>query len=152
MPVSVRSGTAADAAALGRLLNAFNSEFGDFTPGAETIAANATPLIESGDLVFLIAGDEEGFAQMRFRTVITLGEPTAYLEELYVIPDRRGEGIGRALLEAAMDAARERGAVHMDLNTSVDDVAAIGLYESAGFTNNEGTPDGPSMVYYEREL
>ena len=152
MPVSVRTGTAADAAALGRMLDAFNSEFDDHTPGPAAIAANAKPLIASGDLVLLIAGEEDGFAQFRFRTLDTTGEPTAYLEELYVAPGKRGEGIGRALLEAAMDAARERGAVHMDLTTSLDDVAAIGLYESAGFTNNEGSPDGPSMVYYEREL
>ena len=51
-----------------------------------------------------------------------------------------------------MDTARERGAVHIDLTTSVDDTAAIGLYESSGFTNREGDPDGPSMIYYEREL
>ena len=40
----------------------------------------------------------------------------------------------------------------MDLNTSVDDEAARGLYESLGFTNLEGRPDGPVMYFYEREL
>jgi ribosomal protein S18 acetylase RimI-like enzyme len=77
---------------------------------------------------------------------------TAYLEELYVVPERRGQGLGRALLEAAMDHARERGAARIDLNTSVDDVAARALYESAGFTNREGGPEGPPMLYYERDL
>jgi len=51
-----------------------------------------------------------------------------------------------------MEAARQRGATHMDLGTSEDDVAARGLYESAGFTNREGTPDGPVMFVYERDL
>jgi hypothetical protein len=40
----------------------------------------------------------------------------------------------------------------MDLGTSEDDVAARGLYESAGFTRHEGGPDGPLMSVYEREL
>ena len=40
----------------------------------------------------------------------------------------------------------------MDLNTSEDDVAAVRLYESVGFTNREGGPDGPTMLYYERDL
>ena len=40
----------------------------------------------------------------------------------------------------------------IDLNTRTDDRAAIGLYESAGFTNREGRPDGPRMRYYERDL
>jgi hypothetical protein len=29
---------------------------------------------------------------------------------------------------------------------------ARALYESAGFTNDEGGPGGPSMLYYERDL
>jgi ribosomal protein S18 acetylase RimI-like enzyme len=51
-----------------------------------------------------------------------------------------------------MEHARARGAAHIDLGTSEDDVAARALYESAGFTNREGVPDGPRMLYYERDL
>ena len=51
-----------------------------------------------------------------------------------------------------MDHARKRGAAHIDLGTSEDDVAARRLYESAGFTNREGGPEGPTMLYYERDL
>ena len=51
-----------------------------------------------------------------------------------------------------MDHARHRGAARIDLNTSVDDVAARTLYESAGFTNREGGLEGPQMLYYERDL
>jgi hypothetical protein len=40
----------------------------------------------------------------------------------------------------------------MDLGTSEDDVAARALYESLGFTNREGGPDGPISYFYEREL
>ena len=40
-----------------------------------------------------------------------------------------------------------RGA-HIDLNTSERDVAAGALYESARFTNREGGPNGPRMLYY----
>ena len=60
--------------------------------------------------------------------------------------------MGRALLEAAIDAAREAGADHVDLNTGETDIAARELYESAGFTNREGGEDGPRMLYYERDL
>ncbi len=68
------------------------------------------------------------------------------------MPERRGRGLGRALLEAALQHARERGAVHIDLGTSEDDVAARALYESVGFTNREGGADGRRMLYDEREL
>ena len=62
-------------------------------------------------------------------------------------------GLGAAyLLDAAMEGARANGAAQMDVSTSEDDVAARALYESAGFTNREGGPDGPAMLFYEREL
>jgi len=75
-----------------------------------------------------------------------------YLQELYVVPALRGHGIGRALLEATIQLARERGADGIDLNTGETDTAARRLYESMGFTNREGGPGGPSMLFYEREI
>jgi ribosomal protein S18 acetylase RimI-like enzyme len=51
-----------------------------------------------------------------------------------------------------MDLARERGATRMDLGTSTDDTAARALYEKLGFTNLESQPDGPPMLFYERDL
>jgi ribosomal protein S18 acetylase RimI-like enzyme len=107
-----------------------------------------------GDQVTVILGGEgpDGFAQLRYRGQIYSDSPAAYLEELYVAPPRRGEGLGRALLEAAMEEARACGADVIDLGTSEDDTAARALYESAGFTNREGKPDGPMMLYYERDL
>jgi ribosomal protein S18 acetylase RimI-like enzyme len=110
-------------------------------------------LIEAGEVTVLFVGDgPDGFAQLRFRPSLYTGALDAHLEELYVVPEGRGCGLGRALLEAAMNHARKRGAAHMDLGTSEDDVAARALYESTGFTNREGGPDGPRMLYYERDL
>ena len=151
--VAIRRAIPADAPSLGRLLYAFNMEFEEETSEPEVIGERAAPLIESGDVTVLFAGDgPDGFAQLRFRPSLYTGALDAHLEELYVVPERRGRGLGRALLEAAMDYAREHGAKHIDLGTSEDDEAARGLYESAGFTNREGGPDGPRMLYYEREL
>lgn len=145
--------SAADAPAFGTLLHAFNVEFGESTPTAEEIAERAAPLIESGEVTVLFAGDgPDGFAELRFRPSLYTGALDAYLEELYVVPERRGHGLGRALLEAAMAHARKRGAAHIDLGTSEDDTAGRGLYESAGFTNREGGSQGPQMLYYERDL
>jgi len=150
---AVRLATPADATAFGRLLHRFNAEYDTPTPSADVIAERAAPLLESGEVTVLFAGDgPDGFAQLRFRPSLYTGMLDAYVEELYVVPDRRGRGLGRALLEEAMEHARRRGAAHIDLGTSVDDVAARALYESAGFTNREGGPDGPVMLYYERDL
>ena len=144
---------AADAADLGRLLFDFNSEFSDPTPDARLLAERIARFIERGDATFLLIGDgPDGFAEIRYRRSLYIEGLTAHLEELYVVPSLRGKGLGRALLDAAIETAREQGAEHMDLGTSEDDTAARALYASAGFTNRENGPDGPLMLYYERDL
>jgi ribosomal protein S18 acetylase RimI-like enzyme len=102
--------------------------------------------------VLLGGAGPDGVAVLRFRRAIWTEALECYLAELYVVPHRRGQGLGRALLEAAIETARKEGAVYMDLNTSEDDVAARALYERLGFDNREGRPDGPVNFYYERDL
>ena len=149
----IRRATAEDAEHVGRLLHQFNSEYEEHTPGAAALAGHARSLLESGEITVLFAGEgPDGFSLLRFHRSIYNGEPDAYVQELYVVPDRRGQGMGRALLEASMAAAREAGATHIELTTGETDAEARSLYESSGFTNREGGPDGPPMLYYEREL
>jgi ribosomal protein S18 acetylase RimI-like enzyme len=142
-----------DADVIGRLLHDFNREYDEPTPDPPTLAERMRELISSGETVVLLAdGAPDGLAVLRFRPAIWSTALECYLAELYVIPDRRGLGAGRALMEAAIDLARSEGANYMDLGTSEDDVAARGLYESLGFNNREGKPDGPINYYYERDL
>ena len=116
------------------------------------MAGRVAEHIEAGHSLFLLIGEgPEGFAQLRFRPSLYAEGLEAHLQELYVVPGRRGEGLGRALLEAAIEEARTAGATFIDLGTSEDDKAARALYESAGFTNRE-RPDGPVMYVYERDL
>lgn len=149
----MRTARPEDAPDAARLMHAFNTEFEEPIDEPDVLERRYRKQLGSGEVTVLFAGDgPDGFAQLRYKGQIYSDAPTAYLEELYVAPERRGEGLGRALLEAAMEAAREHGADHMDLGTSEADTEARGLYEGAGFTNREGKPDGPVMLYYERDL
>jgi ribosomal protein S18 acetylase RimI-like enzyme len=117
------------------------------------MAARCEELLAADEITALLVGDgPEGLAVVRFKPSLWATAEEAYLEELYVVPDQRGNGLGRALLGAVLELSRERGVTYISLGTSTDDTAAIGLYESAGFTNREGKPDGPSMLWYELEL
>ena len=151
--LNIRRATPADAPDVARLLHEFNSEFSDPTPGVAALTRRLEPLLASGEAVVVLAGDgPDGLAVLRFRSAIFAEGLDAYLEEFYVVPNLRGRGIGRALLQAAMDAARDEGAGRIELGTNDDDRAARAVYESAGFTNRDGGPDGPLMFFYERDL
>jgi len=151
--LTVRVASSADAELVGQLLHDFNSEYDEPTPGPTRLAERMRRLLAIGDTVILLGGaGPDGVAVLRFRAAIWSDAPESYLAELYVAPASRGRGLGRALLEAAIEAARARGSDHMDLGTSEDDIAARSLYESLGFINREGGPDGPITYFYERDL
>lgn len=142
-----------DAADIARLLHDFNVEYDEPTPEAEELTKTIARLLEEGEITVLLAGEgPDGLSLFRFRPGIWSAGAETYLQELYVVPSLRGRGIGRAVLEATIELARERGADGIDLNTGETDAAARALYESMGFTNREGSPDGPSTLFYEREI
>jgi ribosomal protein S18 acetylase RimI-like enzyme len=135
------------------MLHDFNTEFGDPTPGPDALAERLRKLIAAGDTdALLIGAAPDGLAVLRFREAIWDEALECYLAELYVVPERRGRGLGRALMEAAIAHARSRGATHMELGTAESDLAARALYESLGFSNSEGRSDGPLNYYYELAL
>jgi ribosomal protein S18 acetylase RimI-like enzyme len=148
----VRRAGPEDAAVVGRLLYDFNREFDEPTPAPPALAGRIRQLLEGGDTLVLLAGDgPDGLAVLRFRAAIWSTGQECYLAELYVAPASRGQGLGRALMEAALYRARDRGADTMDIGVDEPDLAARRLYESLGFTNRAGE-DGPVMYVYEREL
>jgi ribosomal protein S18 acetylase RimI-like enzyme len=156
MPPQVRSAAPDDADAIGRLLHDFNTEFDEPAPDPPAIADRMRELMVSDDFAVLLVGDgpdgPDGLAVLRFRPSIWRTALECYLAELYVVPTLRGQGLGRALMERAIAFARDHGADYMDLGTGETDTAARALYESLGFSNREGKPDGPLNFFYEREL
>jgi ribosomal protein S18 acetylase RimI-like enzyme len=149
--LAVRAANPGDLGAAARLLHRFNLEYDDPTPGPERLAARLQLLIDDGDVVLIGGTGPDGVAVLRFRPALWSDGLECYLAELYVVPEQRGLGLGRALLEGAIEHARSRGADRMELCTSEDDRIARALYERLGFINREGR-DGPLMYFYERDI
>jgi GNAT superfamily N-acetyltransferase len=117
--LTVRRADLADAEAIGQLLHDFNSEFDEPTPSPPELAERVRQLLAEGQIVVLVAGTgPDGLAVLRFRPAIWTNALECYVAELYVVAHRRGHGLGRALMQAAIELARREGADHMDLGTS----------------------------------
>ena len=148
------TGSSDGLAAAAQLLHDFNLEYDEPSPPPEEIAARLAQLIEQDQVVVLVAradGEPVGVAAMRVQPSLWSEASEAYLAELYVVPDRRGQGFGRELITEAIRVARDRGADYAFLITSEDDQLAQRLYEAAGFRRTEGE-GGPLMLAYEQDL
>ncbi|HVS45128.1 MAG TPA: GNAT family N-acetyltransferase [Verrucomicrobiae bacterium] len=92
-------------------------------------------LRDETSVMFLARIDDRavGFVQL-FPTYSTvhLG-PSFVLEDLFVVSDARRSGVASALLDRAVEFAREAGAVGMFLETAQDNVAAQTLYRRKGW-------------------
>jgi GNAT superfamily N-acetyltransferase len=83
-----------------------------------------------------VGGEAVGYA-IWFHTFSTfLGKRGLYLEDVFVLPDRRGQGIGRALLAHLAKIGVERGCGRMEWVVLDWNTPAIGFYESIGARPN----------------
>ncbi|RNM12756.1 GNAT family N-acetyltransferase [Nocardioides pocheonensis] len=93
---------------------------------AEEGAASGTRAVGYAMLVHGEPYDENARAVVRHR-------PTTELSKIYVLPDAHGGGVARALLDAALVAAREVGAAGIWLGTNQANVRAQRFYLKSGF-------------------
>jgi putative acetyltransferase len=113
---------------------------GDIGPVRE-----AAMFVEPGG-AFLVVRDDAGRA-VGCGGVCRFDETRAELKRMYVVPQARGAGLGRRLLEELEAEARRLGYAGVVLETGDRQAAALGLYASAGY---ERIPCYPP--YSERSL
>lgn len=132
MSLLIRLATPADAAAVARL----NADFNDVQTDAAEMAARIARCTAT-ERIFLaeIDGLAVGFLALWLFPIICAPDPYAEVVELFVEEAYRRRGIGRALLEAAIEVARLEGASALKLNTGFRNNAAQRLYFALGFHN-----------------
>ena len=102
---------------------------------------------EDGEL--LAARDESGrilgYACLYWHFSSLQALETVLMNDLFVAPEARGRGIGRALIEATAEVARERGAAWVEWSTAPDNHTAQRLYDSL-------TDEKSTWLSYELEV
>ena len=156
--ITIRPAAAADMPAVGRLgalLVRLHHEF----DAARFIAASSSTAkgyaaylgsqLEEPDVVILVAendGEVIGYtyAGVEGWDYMALRGPAGVLYDIVVDPARRGNGVGRQLLEATLTILAERGAPRVVLSTAEQNEPAQRLFASAGFRR--------TMIEMTREL
>jgi ribosomal protein S18 acetylase RimI-like enzyme len=156
--VTVRPATRADLGAMGRLGALLVRTHHEYDPRRFIPATPATEggyasflggQLEDPKTVILVAegaGRVIGYAYATLESwdYMTLRGPAAVLHDLVVDEAARGNGVGRALLEATLAELEARGAPRVVLSTAAENDVAKRLFAQAGFR--------PTMVEMTREL
>ena len=133
-----------EAHAVAALLAGFRDHLGYDFPSDESLRASVERIIGRDDAEYLLAGEDEPQAvvQVRYRWSVWWEAEDCWLEDLYVREAARGRGLGRALTEAVLERARERGCRRVELDVNSENPPALALYRSLGFeTGKTGGQD-----------
>ncbi|MGI4834736.1 MAG: GNAT family N-acetyltransferase [Janthinobacterium lividum] len=137
--INIRSIAPGDNAALARAIRETLTEFGAAKPGTAYYDEATDHLYElfsqtarSAYFVAELEGEVLGGGGI-FPTE-NLPANTVELVKLYLLPTARGRGVGKALIDHCLQAARANGYARVYLETTEELTQAIPLYEKLGFT------------------
>ena len=142
MSVEVRRAEAiwGDIEMVAKLFDQYRQFYGlapDFTLARHFIGER---LVKNESVIFLALDSERalGFVQL-FPSFSSLKAQRLWvLNDLFVAPEGRRKGVGRALMDRARRHAEETGACRLTLETMHDNHVAKALYQSLGYVRDEG--------------
>lgn len=145
--VDVRVAAADDARDVAQLLHDFNTEYDTPTPGVPVLEGRMRRLLAGPSTFSLLAGRPPvGVALVTLRPNVWYDGPVALLDELYVQPHLRSQGIGAAIIERLVDECRARGVELVEINVDEGDVDTQRFYARHGFVLRE--PDSDERAFY----
>lgn len=146
--MELRRATLTDLAALVPLFDGYRRFYGQPSDPARAERFLRERLAGDESVIFLALEDATalGFVQLYPSFWSVAACRSWILNDLYVIPESRGAGVGRALLERARAHAESTGAGGMSLATQRSNVTAQRLYEGLGWVRDQ------EFFHYELEL
>ncbi|AWO86832.1 GNAT family N-acetyltransferase [Gordonia terrae] len=131
---SARLATPADAPAMADLLDAFNREYDEPSPGPSVLTRRLRELLSGTTTFAIVAGDPViSIGLVTIRTNVWVDGGIALLDEMYTTPVERSRGLGGAVLTAAVAEAARRGAGEFEIEVDEPDVDAHRFYRRHGF-------------------
>jgi GNAT superfamily N-acetyltransferase len=126
-----------DVPQLTELLGLLLTQEADFTPDPERQRRALNAIVGNASIgrIYLVRDGAEviAMASLLYSVSTAEGGKAAWLEDLVVRPSRRGQGVGRLLLEQVAARAREDGVLRLTLLTDPDNERAHALYRGLGF-------------------
>ncbi|WP_425037615.1 GNAT family N-acetyltransferase [Primorskyibacter sp. S187A] len=152
--LTIRQAGAEDMAEVARLMQAYKVSLGlgiFDNPGQKADEVLPGPYADRGAGILLAAQDGRALGVVAFKGI---APGVSEMKRMYVAPEGRGLGAGRALALAVMQAAREAGHTRMVLDTLASLTVARSLYESLGFALIPRYNDNPveGVVFYGCDL
>lgn len=140
--INIRDAQEKDAAQLANLLHALFSIEADFKPDMEKQKAGLSLLIsqpEHGVIKAAFTEDGKLIGMVSAQLVISTaqGALSAWVEDMIVHAEFRQQGIGRKLLQSALDWAKEKGATRAQLLVDIENEPAIGYYRHLGWESTQ---------------
>ncbi len=140
MTVSIRSGDVADVPVIAELIRAL-SRYEKLEDQVTMTEEKLTDALfgerrYAETLIAEVDGTPVGFALFFHNFSTFLAQPGIYLEDLFVVPEQRGLGIGRALLERLASIAVDRGCGRLEWSVLDWNRDAIAFYERLGARPN----------------
>ena len=137
--MTVRLATADDAADVTRLMIGFRDWWKRDWPSDEAFGRGVERLLADENTDFLLGEVDgrtaAGVCQLRYRYGVWMDALDCLLEDLYVEDPARRHGLGEALVNAAVERARERGCRRIELDVNDANTPALTLYERLGFSS-----------------
>lgn len=119
------------------LLGVLFEEEADFVPDAAKQRRALEAILGDPRIGRIYVAREAGRVIGMVSTLYTIstaeGGKAAWLEDMVVLPERRGKGVGAALLAHAVVRAREEGALRLTLLSDEDNALAHAVYAAEGF-------------------
>lgn len=138
MSYRIEPAAEADLPAMSALLDDLFGIEQDFKPNSDNQLRAMRLLLQLPDRACLLlardaAGKVAGMVSAQLVISTAEGAPSAWVEDMVVREDCRGQGLGRALLDQLMVWAEARGATRAQLLVDLDNEPALGYYHHLGW-------------------